>query len=179
MVTFLGGKRSLHGAMEMCGLVQTSDLTQPDPFGFQALLDFLISVDLHEIRRHSFPPTLFSLLNCSCKNADSTILLGFERQLLELQRLKRQKNRTGVCRPWLRYFGIRDVKAPETPCNVLGGSMFTPARKIQQPISGAQQITEHFTPAFASSRRSMCKTPLNDSEMFVAEIKLTIQDRKA
>src|SRR5208337_2690008 len=48
----LGGKRSLHGAMEMCGLVQTSDLTQPDPFGFQALLDFLISVDLHEIRRH-------------------------------------------------------------------------------------------------------------------------------
>jgi hypothetical protein len=44
--------------MEMCGLVQTSDLAQAHAFGFQALLDFLVSVDLHE-SRHYLPPAYF------------------------------------------------------------------------------------------------------------------------
>jgi hypothetical protein len=36
----------------MGGLIQSRDLAQPDAFRFQALLDFLITIDLHELSRH-------------------------------------------------------------------------------------------------------------------------------
>jgi hypothetical protein len=40
----------------MGGLVQASDLAEPSALGFQALFDFLITVDLHEMSRHYLPP---------------------------------------------------------------------------------------------------------------------------
>jgi hypothetical protein len=42
--------------MKMCGLVQTSNLAQPAAFCFQALFDFLIVIDLYEMRSHYLPP---------------------------------------------------------------------------------------------------------------------------
>jgi len=55
-IALFGGERPFYGAMEMCGLVQTSDLAQLAALGLQALLDFLIVIDLYEIGRHYLPP---------------------------------------------------------------------------------------------------------------------------
>jgi hypothetical protein len=50
----LGSKGPLHGAMEMLGGVESRYFAQPGAFGFEALLDFGIILNLDEIRRHKF-----------------------------------------------------------------------------------------------------------------------------
>jgi hypothetical protein len=50
--------------MKMCGLVQASDLAQPAAFRLQALFDFLVTVDLHEIGSHYLSSGICGVLNC-------------------------------------------------------------------------------------------------------------------
>jgi hypothetical protein len=69
LIPLLGCERPLNRAVEMCGLVQTSDLAEPVALGLQALLDFFIIVDLHKIGRHYLPPA-YAVLKCLFENLD-------------------------------------------------------------------------------------------------------------
>jgi hypothetical protein len=62
-IPLFGGKRPLNRTMKMCGLVKTSDLAQPAAFSLQALLDFLVIVDLHEISCHYLSSGTCGVLN--------------------------------------------------------------------------------------------------------------------
>src|SRR5271170_411083 len=100
----------------MRGLVQPGDLAQPASFGFQALLDFLIVVDLYEIRRHYLPPAHSVLWGFGKKTRTNERLSA-----LSWQKVEKQKKAEGLCPLWVERFGTWDVRPPETPKACYGG----------------------------------------------------------
>jgi hypothetical protein len=59
--------------MKVCGLVQASDLAESTPLCLQALLDFLIVIDLHEMGSHYLPPAFCGDLILRCETPDERI----------------------------------------------------------------------------------------------------------
>src|SRR5262249_38442272 len=56
VATLLRRECPLDGAMEVRGLIQPREFAQADSFRFQTLLNFVIQLDVYQLRRHAIPP---------------------------------------------------------------------------------------------------------------------------
>src|SRR5580704_15353312 len=74
LVSLLGGKRTLHRAVEMVGRVQAGDLAQAHAFGGQSLFNLGIVFNLNQVSSHYLPPADGVLTGCNERTEGRTTI---------------------------------------------------------------------------------------------------------
>ena len=126
LAALLCRKSALNRTMEMGSMIQPGDLAQTDAFRLQALLDFLVELNIHQLRRHHIPPT--SAMPIWLINADGSPLRTVEEGRVRKTQVGREPPCIGVAE--LNFIDISFT------CRQ-GGRRFAPRGALRSDSRGA------------------------------------------